>query len=119
MKLSLVKLLEAFEPTSLTVHISENHGHKMTVSSDDVTLGEQRRYDIRGAADHPHVVDITVDDFVRLSSGESVVLESSSDAGHGHQVKIVSKPFRRDHSNPEQLRNPLIPVDSADRKKGY
>ena len=91
----------------------------MVVSSDQVAMGLQHRFDIQGAADHPHVVDVTVGDFERLSSGESVVLESSEDDGHTHKIKISCVPFRDDQTNPEQLRDTPIPVDASDRKKGY
>lgn len=119
MKLSLSTILEDFDACTPSVSISKNHGHKLIISVDDITFGEQRRYDITGDADHHHVVDITVDNFEQLSSGEALELDSSHDVGHIHMIKISCKPFRQDHPNVDQPRNALINPSQPTRKKGY
>ena len=119
MKLSLLQILENFQASSPTVHIKNNHGHKMVVSSDDVAIGTQQRYNIQGDANHNHAVDLSVDAFENLSRGEGIKIKSSINNGHIHLIIITSELFRSDHSNPDQPRNTLIDYPSPTRKKGY
>ena len=119
MKLSLKKILKEFRAAKVTVKIEKNHGHEMIVDSEDVSLGSQQRYDITGKSDHPHIVDLTPDNFEALAAGDSVEVFSSEDKGHVHKVVLNSKPFRQDFSLPDQPRNALINKDGPTRKKGY
>lgn len=118
MKLSLKEILNEFNSAEVEVKILNNHGHKMIVSADDVSLGEEEVYDIQGASDHSHTVTLSVDDFEKLSMGEVINLRSSIDKNHNHIIKLKSKPFRNDAPNPEQPRSPWIEPGSS-RKKGY
>lgn len=118
MKLSLNNILKEFNSSEISVKILNNHGHKLVISSDDVSLGEEEQYHIQGSSDHDHVVEINVDSFEKLSRGETVELKSSMDKNHNHLIQIRSQPFRNDRPNPDQPRN--APIDPGlVRKKGY
>jgi hypothetical protein len=68
--------------------IATNHGHQMTVSAADVGAAADKTYDIAGSADHSHTVELTAEDFADLASGTILVVDSSTDAGHSHEVTI-------------------------------
>jgi hypothetical protein len=72
-----------------TVEISNNHKHAMAVSSADVTAGTAKEYDITGTAPHTHKVSLAASDFKALADGDSVIVTSSTDAGHSHDVEIT------------------------------
>ena len=69
--------------------IGTNHGHTMPLSSADVMAGADKTYDIQGSSAHSHTVDITAADFADMTPGSVFVLESSTDAGHSHEVTIT------------------------------
>jgi hypothetical protein len=71
------------------VEIEDNHGHTLVVSEADVAAAADKTYDIEGGADHAHTVEITAAQFAQLAAGEEVVIESSDDDGHSHDVTII------------------------------
>jgi hypothetical protein len=77
---------EAHPPTDT---ISANHGHVLTVSQADVAASALKMYSIMGTAAHDHTVTITGNSFDTLKSGQSVMLTSTTTAGHSHSVTIV------------------------------
>jgi hypothetical protein len=69
--------------------IAANHGHALTISAADKMAGVAKDYDIKGSADHSHTVSLAADDFADLSGGTVVIVTSSTDAGHSHDVTIT------------------------------
>ena len=67
--------------------------HQLVVSADDVTLGVEQVYDIRGDnVGHTHSLTVTVDAFTSLQDGDTVTV-TSSDTGaagndHTHDVEL-------------------------------
>jgi hypothetical protein len=68
--------------------IGTNHGHAMTVPAADVIAGVQKDYQIQGGSGHPHTVTVTAAMFATLQQNTQVVVTSTVDAGHSHQVTI-------------------------------
>jgi hypothetical protein len=74
--------------TACGTMIGTNHGHQMTVSAADRTAAVDKTYDIAGSSDHSHTVELTAQDFADLADGTILVLDSSTDAGHSHEITI-------------------------------
>ena len=68
--------------------ISDNHGHELVVPARDVAQGVERTYDITGTSSHPHTVILTASDFETPRQGGIVMVTSSSDASHSHEVTV-------------------------------
>jgi hypothetical protein len=71
--------------------ISANHAHVATVTSVELTAGNDVTLDIRGQADHPHTVSLTAGEVVQIRDGQRVTKTSTSDASaafgtHSHSV---------------------------------
>jgi hypothetical protein len=69
--------------------IGTNHGHELNVSAADTTAATAKSYDIQGSSDHSHTVDLDSEDFADLADGTILILTSSTDAGHSHEVTIT------------------------------
>jgi hypothetical protein len=69
--------------------IGTNHGHSMSLSAADVMAGVDKTYDIKGSSAHTHTVEITAAAFADMTPGSVVVVTSSTDAGHSHDVTIT------------------------------
>ncbi|MCK0157078.1 hypothetical protein MWU65_07810 [Cellulophaga sp. F20128] len=69
--------------------ISGNHGHVLTVSKAEVVAGTSKTYDIQGTAGHAHSVTLTSEDFTTLKINLSIVIASTTDAGHTHAITIA------------------------------
>jgi hypothetical protein len=67
-------------------NISGNHGHSATITAAQLAAGNTLTLTITGAADHPHVVELTAADLGRLSSNQSVSKDTSVMAAHHHTV---------------------------------
>jgi hypothetical protein len=74
-----------------TATISSNHGHTITVTSSDINAGQDKTYNIQGTGDHPHMVTVTAANFSTLQSNAngSVMVTSTSNAGHTHSVTVL------------------------------
>ena len=70
------------------VTIGTNHNHAMTVSIADVMAGVQKDYNIQGTSGHPHTVTVTAQMFAMLQQNLQVMVRSSVDANHDHNVTI-------------------------------
>ncbi|MDQ3340755.1 MAG: hypothetical protein M4D80_36820 [Myxococcota bacterium] len=75
--------------TTTNSTISANHGHTAVIPAADVTAGVMKTYDIKGASQHPHTITVTPAMFAMLKSGMMVVVTSSNDAGHTHNVTVT------------------------------
>lgn len=71
-----------------TATITDNHGHTISVSKEDVSAGTEKIYDIEGTSGHSHTVTVTADHFTTLQDNDSVTIVSSND-GHTHSVTIT------------------------------
>lgn len=69
--------------------ISANHGHAAMVPAADVMAGVAKMYNIQGASGHPHTIMVTPAMFMMLKAGQMVVVASSTDAAHSHNVTIA------------------------------
>jgi hypothetical protein len=68
--------------------ITDNHGHRITVSAEDISAGREKTYDIQGNSGHPHTITVTAQDFLILFSQGEVVVSSTRDEHHAHDVTI-------------------------------
>lgn len=68
--------------------IGTNHAHAMTVTKAQAEAGVDKAYDITGSATHSHTVELTAGDFADLLDGTTLMVMSSFDAGHSHEVTI-------------------------------
>jgi hypothetical protein len=73
-------------PTGSTGTISGNHGHTATISAAQLTAGNAIQLDIRGSADHPHMVELTASEVTQIGAHQAVSKTSTNDAGHSHTV---------------------------------
>lgn len=82
----LVKVIES--------EISKNHGHEFFIALSEVIKLTGQALSIQGDSGHPHTITISNDQVIALMKGEHVVIVSSKDAGHTHQVTLalVEKP---------------------------
>ena len=72
-----------------SVAIGTNHGHTLTVPKEDVMAGAAKTYQIQGTSPHPHSVMVTAAMFTMLQNNQMVMVTSSTDAMHSHQVTIT------------------------------
>jgi hypothetical protein len=75
--------------SSTSATIGTNHGHTATVPGADVAAGVEKTYNIKGASPHPHTIVVTAAMFTMLKAGQSVMVTSSTDAGHAHDVTVT------------------------------
>jgi len=73
-------------PTGSTGTISGNHGHTATISASQLTAANAIQLDIRGSADHPHMVELTAAEVTQIGAHQPVSKTSTNDAGHSHSV---------------------------------
>jgi hypothetical protein len=80
----------ACSPTAPQVSISANHRHTMTVTGAEITAAVTKMYDIKGQADHTHMVSVSDVNFKDLAAGRSVTAFSTSGGldGHTHTITI-------------------------------
>jgi len=71
------------------ITISGNHGHILPVSKAEVVASTSKTYDIQGIAGHTHTVTLTSEDFTTLKTNLSIVIPSTTDAGHTHAITIA------------------------------
>ena len=77
--------------------ISNNHGHAAVITGAQLTAGNGLRLDIRGQADHSHVVDLTGAQVVSVRGSSRVSVDSTDSQGHAHTVVFNGQP---DNDNP-------------------
>lgn len=77
----LVKVVES--------EISKNHGHEFTIELSELIKVGGHPLDIQGDSGHPHTITVTNDQIIALLKGENVVIVSSKDAGHTHNVTLT------------------------------
>jgi hypothetical protein len=70
-------------------NIAMNHGHSMSVSAADEMAGAAKTYSIQGSSAHNHTVELSAEDFADLAAGKVVVVTSSTEASHSHDVTIT------------------------------
>ena len=83
---------QAVIPVSITLDISNNHGHNGFISNESVIIGDQLTIDIQGDSGHPHTIILTEDDLAVLRKQLVVDVKSSVDAKHSHMVRITRIP---------------------------
>ena len=68
--------------------ISNNHGHKASITSAQLATGSALLLNIRGDADHAHMVELTAAELTRIKSQETVSKECTSEGAHTHMVSF-------------------------------
>ena len=63
-----------------------NHRHQAVITSAQLTAGGRLRLDIRGEANHPHILDLTASEMAAIGRGEEVGKLSTEEKGHTHYV---------------------------------
>jgi hypothetical protein len=66
--------------------IENNHGHTAIVTGRQIAEGRALPLDIRGAANHGHLLEITDDNIQRLQRRDRVEVNSSLENNHRHRV---------------------------------
>ena len=66
--------------------IANNHGHSVVITGAEVTAGRSVAKDIRGNADHSHMLELTNDDIVRLQQRQRVERDATANNTHTHRV---------------------------------
>ena len=66
--------------------IANNHGHTAVITGAEVAAGRALTKDIRGTADHSHMLDLTNDDVVRLQQRLRVERDVTANNTHTHRV---------------------------------
>jgi hypothetical protein len=74
--------------TECQSEIANNHGHKLTIAEADKQAAAAKVYDIQGTSAHTHTLSLDADDFKELAEGTILILTSSTDNGHAHDVEI-------------------------------
>lgn len=68
--------------------IAKNHGHEFTIELNELIAKAGTIFSIQGTSGHPHKIQVSNDQLIKLLQGQKVVLASSTDAGHSHQVTL-------------------------------
>jgi hypothetical protein len=66
--------------------VSANHGHKAVIIAAQLSAGGAVTLDIRGDADHPHMVELSAADVASIRDGRQVSKQSSTESSHSHTV---------------------------------
>jgi hypothetical protein len=80
--------------TAWATAISENHGHDVQVSADDLAAAADKTYEIQGTADHTHEVTLTAAELDLIARGNGVTVTSteatspSVGIAHTHSVTV-------------------------------
>ena len=69
--------------------ISSNHGHTLSVSKTDIDVGTEKSYTIQGSSGHSHNIVLTAASFNTLKSTKTLIIESSRDNSHSHDVTVT------------------------------
>jgi hypothetical protein len=72
--------------------VSANHGHQAVVSAAQINAADQVTLDIRGSADHPHTVVLSMADVVAIGNGQrrSAVSTRDNSAAFGQHDHTVT-----------------------------
>lgn len=68
--------------------IAGNHGHKATVNGAQILRDEPLVWNIQSQADHPHWLELSVDQLRRLEDLERIDVRSTTAEGHDHWVRF-------------------------------
>ena len=66
--------------------ISDNHGHRVTLTASQIAAGNAVELYIRGDADHGHFIALTAAQVAQIGNGQRVAVTSTTDSGHQHTV---------------------------------
>jgi hypothetical protein len=66
--------------------VTANHGHVAVITDAQLSAGNAVTLNIRGNADHPHTVELTMGEVMQIAGGQRVSKTSSIDDLHNHTV---------------------------------
>lgn len=69
--------------------ITQNHGHVLTVTREDILAGVDKTYDIMGTSLHTHAVTITAAQFAMLQADQSITTTSTLESSHTHGIVVL------------------------------
>ena len=67
--------------------IAGNHGHKATVNAAQIIRDQPLIWNIQSQADHPHLLELSVDQLHQLEALERVDVLTSTTDDHAHWVR--------------------------------
>lgn len=70
-----------------SISITDNHGHSLTVTKEEVEAGVEKTYAIKGGASHDHEVIITSSNFSSLKTNQSIEVNSMG-GSHTHTITV-------------------------------
>jgi len=73
-------------PDDVQGSIAGNHGHVAIVTGAQIRAGNAVTLNIRGTADHTHLVDLDANDLGRIAARQQVVRRTSNTNSHFHEV---------------------------------
>jgi hypothetical protein len=75
------------------IQISQNTGHVVVVTKDDINAGVDKTYLMTGDPSHTHQVTLTAADFTRLKQNlgamETSTVGNGGNGAHTHQVTVL------------------------------
>jgi hypothetical protein len=71
----------------VTVEISGNHGHSVSVPGSGARRGIGGTYPLKGGT-HEHIIHVMDEDLSKLNAGERVTTRATSVNGHTHEVTL-------------------------------
>jgi len=66
--------------------VSANHGHIAVIRAAQLSSPSSIVLDIRGNADHPHIVELSAAEVAQISDKARISKQSSTDNAHSHTV---------------------------------
>jgi hypothetical protein len=69
-----------------------NHRHEAVITAVQLMAGGGLLLDIRGAANHPHILELSAGEMTAIARGEEVAKESTEVKGHTHHVTFNTRP---------------------------
>jgi hypothetical protein len=74
-----------------STEIADNHEHAphtLVVTTEEVQAGIEKTYEIKGTANHNHMITVTADQFAMLMGGGTLMILSTEELDHDHLCTI-------------------------------
>ena len=81
---------DPLEPTAVasdkTGSIANNHGHAVSITAAQQLAGGGVSLNIQGTSSHPHVLELTALEVVRIRAGYQIVKGCATERNHSHMI---------------------------------
>jgi len=84
-----LEVADCLENEANATSITSNHGHTLAVSKADIDAAVEKTYSIQGTSGHDHTIVVSTTDFETLKTSKSLVVESTRDNSHTHNVTVT------------------------------